>query len=316
MLDSYITAGGTMSGKVGVPKDEDTDGSIANPHTDELLGNTLGGCFGTQITGASGKDGMLPSSATTFVTPNTLGLGGSILDALTAGNSLGSIVISGGSIAALGGIVGATSSNKVLVGQFTTTGTFTFNINVQLLSPTGAAELYVHGTPGAGQLTHPTLIRTAGGTPSVVIASSDADNNICAGTSVTFTATPTNGGTPSYQWKLNGTNVGTDAATYTNAALANNDVVSVVMTAGGCDGSGSATSNSITTVVSTAVDYFTDADGDGYGTGTANASSTNPGAGFATASGDCDDASASVNPGAAEICNGGGGASAIVIERE
>ena len=185
MIDSWITAGGAAANKVGVPKDEDTDGSIANPHAQGILGNTLGGCFGTQITGASGKDGMLASSGTTYVTPNTLGMSGTILDALTAGNALGSIVVNNGSIAALGGIVGATSSNKVLVGQFTTDGTFTFTLNIQLLSPTGAAENYVHGTPGANQLTHPTLVRTAGSTPSVVITSSDADNNICAGTSVT-----------------------------------------------------------------------------------------------------------------------------------
>jgi hypothetical protein len=304
MIDSWITAGGTAANKVGVPKDEDTDGSIANPHAQAILGNTLGGCFGTQITGASGKDGMLASSGTTYVTPNTLGMSGSILDALTAGNALGSITVNNGSIASLGGIVGATSSNKVLIGQFTTDGTFTFTLNIQLLSPTGVAQNYVHGTPGANQLTHPTLTRTAGATPSVVIASNDADNNICAGTSVTFTATPTNGGTPAYQWKLNGTNVGTDAATYTNAALANNDVVSVVMTAGGCDASGSATSNSITTVVSTAVDYFADVDGDGFGAGTANNSCSNPGAGFVTNNTDCDDTNSAINPSANEICNG------------
>ncbi len=305
MLDSWITAGGAAANKVGVPKDEDTDGSIANPHPQGILANTLGGCFGTQIVGATGKDGMLASSGTTYTTPNVLGMSGSILDALVAGNALSSITVSNGSIAALGGIVGATSSNKVLVGQFTTDGTFTFAINVQLLSPTGAAENYVHSNAGAGQLTNATLTRTAGGVPTVSILSNDADNSICAGSSVTFTATPVNGGTPSYQWKLNGNNVGTDAATYTTSALANNDVVTVVMTAGGCDASGSATSNAITTAVISTTNYYADADGDGFGAGSATASCSNPGAGFVTNNTDCDDASASVNTSGTEVCGNG-----------
>ena len=96
-----------------------------------------------------------------------------------------------------------------------------------------------------------TITVTPAVTPIVSIASNDADNSICAGTSVTFTATPTNGGTtPAYQWKLNGTNVGTDATTYTNASLANNDVVTVVMTANNvCQTSATANGNSITTTV-------------------------------------------------------------------
>jgi hypothetical protein len=78
-------------------------------------------------------------------------------------------------------------------------------------------------------------------------------NPICAGTSVTFTATPTNGGTsPSYQWRLNGANVGTNSPTYTNAALANGNTVSVVMTSNAPCASGSpATSNTITMTVNT-----------------------------------------------------------------
>src|SRR5688572_14516455 len=62
--------------------------------------------------------------------------------------------------------------------------------------------------------------------PSVSI-SANPGNTICSGTNVTFTATPTNSGTPSYQWKLNGINVGTNSATYSNSTLVNGDVVTV-----------------------------------------------------------------------------------------
>jgi hypothetical protein len=55
-------------------------------------------------------------------------------------------------------------------------------------------------------------------------------NPVLAGTSVTFTATPTNGGsTPSYQWKVNGVNVGTNSTTYSYTPV-NNDAVTCVMT--------------------------------------------------------------------------------------
>lgn len=55
-------------------------------------------------------------------------------------------------------------------------------------------------------------------------------NIVCSGTSVTFTANPTNGGAnPLLQWLVNGNNVGTGLTTYTYTPT-NNDLVTCVLT--------------------------------------------------------------------------------------
>ncbi len=94
------------------------------------------------------------------------------------------------------------------------------------------------------------VVVTDEATPSVSI-SADPVGAICAGTSVTFTATPVNGGlTPSYQWKVNGSDVGISSSTYSYSP-ANNDVVSCVLTSSlSCASPLTATSNTITETVS------------------------------------------------------------------
>jgi hypothetical protein len=87
-------------------------------------------------------------------------------------------------------------------------------------------------------------------TPSVTIAPSA--NPICEGTSVTFTATPTNGGTlPTYQWKKGGVNIsGETGSTFTSTTLANGDVISVLMTSNAtCASPSNATSGTTTMTV-------------------------------------------------------------------
>ncbi|NVO04209.1 MAG: T9SS type A sorting domain-containing protein, partial [Bacteroidetes bacterium] len=87
--------------------------------------------------------------------------------------------------------------------------------------------------------------------PSVAIAASAT--SICSGTSVLFTPTPTNGGTPTYQWKLNGTNIAT-GATYTNSSLNNGDIVTCIMTSSlTCATTPTATSNSVSITVNSTV---------------------------------------------------------------
>jgi hypothetical protein len=88
--------------------------------------------------------------------------------------------------------------------------------------------------------------------PSVTIADVPA-SPICAGTNVTFTATPANGGAaPSYQWYVGVSPVGTNSATFASNTLVNGDAVSVVMTSNDplvCAGSLTVTSNTITKTV-------------------------------------------------------------------
>jgi hypothetical protein len=71
----------------------------------------------------------------------------------------------------------------------------------------------------------------AGNNNPVSVTISASTNPVCAGTSVTFTATPTNGGTaPTYQWYINGTLItGATNSTYTYVP-ANGDVVKCLVT--------------------------------------------------------------------------------------
>ena len=82
-------------------------------------------------------------------------------------------------------------------------------------------------------------------TPGVTIAANPS-GAICAGTLVNFTANGTGGGSaPVYTWLLNGAAAGS-GSTYSNSALANNDVVKCVITSNAsCAVRGTDTSNAL-----------------------------------------------------------------------
>lgn len=70
---------------------------------------------------------------------------------------------------------------------------------------------------------------------------------ICAGTSITFTATPINGGiNPIYQWQVNGINAGTNSSVFMNSSLSDTDSVNCIMTSNSlCIAGSLVTSNTI-----------------------------------------------------------------------
>ncbi len=82
--------------------------------------------------------------------------------------------------------------------------------------------------------------------PAVSILGSDTDNTICAGNSITFTATPSNSSNPTYQWQVNGINVsGETNPTFNTSTLTNGQNVTCVMN----DNGSPITSNSVTITV-------------------------------------------------------------------
>jgi len=129
------------------------------------------------------------------------------------------------------------SSSGLLSGTPTGSGTFSFTVT--------ATTAGTYSCSGSRAYTLNVCV-----TPSVTIVASAT--TICAGTNVTFTATPVNGGaSPSYQWKVNGANVGSNSNTFSSTTLANGDQVVVVMTSNAtpCVTGNPATSNTITMTV-------------------------------------------------------------------
>lgn len=85
-------------------------------------------------------------------------------------------------------------------------------------------------------------------TPSISIARSAGSNPSCSGDNITFSATISGGGaTPTYQWKVNGGNIGTNSPSYSSTTLSDGDIITCELTSSAsCASPTTATSNSIT----------------------------------------------------------------------
>ena len=207
-LDSYLTMGNVVSGKQGVLKSEDTDGTVGNIQS--ILANNPGGCYGDPIMGTSGKDGMITGTNNGY---SNLGLPTSLnIFDQTSG---GAFVMNAGSLAVLAGVSGPTSTNKVLIGQFTTNGVFTFSLNIQIKNTlTNVSEVYVPSAPTGSEQLFAGFTLAANTPPSITsFTANPSTSGIITGTPVTVSATVTDNGTVSSVQFYNGSTLLTGGTT-------------------------------------------------------------------------------------------------------
>ncbi len=141
------------------------------------------------------------------------------------------------------------NGSPVLAGTYPTyTSSLLANNDVLTCEVTSSAPC---PSPTTAMSSSITMTVTPNVAPSVAIAVTSGSSTMCAGSSVTFTVTPTNGGSnPSYQWKVNGTNVGTNSPTFTSSTLANADLITCVLTSNAtCVNPSSITSNIVPVIV-------------------------------------------------------------------
>ena len=159
LYDSWVSLGAVSKGKLGVMVSENAAGSITG---------TISGI--TQ-------------------SPN---LDLSVFDG-TTGNEFST---QGEGYASMLGVLGATATNRVLVGQFTTDGTFHYEVNFQLINASGDYELFVTSNPQTGEFVDPSLVGTIAipAPPVVSITSPLTGSNVTIGDAVTIAANATDGG--------------------------------------------------------------------------------------------------------------------------
>lgn len=135
-------------------------------------------------------------------------------------------------------------SHNNRVQQFAYTGTTTFTP-----SSAGSYTAVVTNANGCSVTTTATNVTSC--TPPTITINSNT-NSICTGSSLTFNAAITNGGNSStYQWKVNGVNVGSNSSSFTTSSLNSGDIVTCVITNNTT--MQSTTSNSITVQVNSPI---------------------------------------------------------------
>jgi hypothetical protein len=197
----------------------------------------------TVTPGSAAGDAVCQSASQSAITLVNASMGGSATSAIWSVTNI---------VPANGGVNGTFANNG---GTTPASATYTPPNNY---SGTITLTLTSNAPSGCTAATGTRTITVSGAvTPSVSAGITTGSNPTCSGSTVTFTATPVNGGgSPTYQWMKNGVNIGSaTASTYTTPTLAvSSDIYSVSMSSNAaCRTTTDVTSSGITLTVNAAL---------------------------------------------------------------
>jgi hypothetical protein len=180
-FDSYITLNAAANNKLGIVVEEDTTDDKADGF---ITGTTL-------PLQTVGEDFSIPFGTENF--PGTFKTNMGIFNVI-------------------GGVKGPTATNRVLIGQFTTDGDFSFELNIQIrLAGTDYGEQYVARDPQGEEIYFPALTWPSNTPPAVVITNPIDGKKIKTGEPVLIEASATDpDSVTSVKLLLNGNEIGTD----------------------------------------------------------------------------------------------------------
>jgi hypothetical protein len=179
LLDSYLSVGAACTDHFGILKDED-NGIDNLVNKDGILKNNNANA-GKPLTEQDGLIEGSPEEVTFVSLADVL----SILDSENSGKIGDVFSTFNGAWASLAGSSGPdTIKNIVLIGQITTDGVFSFELNVQIRSKDKVVEKYVAKNPGAGDLIESTLTYDS---------SKTSTDNLTENNSFKFAPNPTTG---------------------------------------------------------------------------------------------------------------------------
>lgn len=225
LLDSYLSCGAVAPGRFGVVKTEDNSAAVPTGGGANLVINpntVLANNDPTAAPALTTADGQYNTANNPSLLALTLlgDVASPAINLLTDGSIVGSSFNStNSSWGVLGEQVGAfpTGTNRVLIGQFTTNGVFTYAFNIQIRNTTTfAVQNYVSSSPIGNEI----LLASLSGTlnqvqntpPTISITAPAQGATFAVGNTVSITANAAdaNGSVTQVEFFVNGSSVGVD----------------------------------------------------------------------------------------------------------